>query len=68
MKFPKKIGQNEVFLYYTPTISQNNGFIAQLVEQRPFKAKVPGSSPGEPTISIKTYTTHENGWYIFWRK
>lgn len=26
------------------------GLVAQLVEQRPFKPKVPGSIPGEPTM------------------
>jgi hypothetical protein len=30
--------------------------------------KLRKKSPAHPTISIKTYTTHENGWYIFWRK
>ena len=29
--------------------NSNFGNVAQLVEQRPFKAKVPGSSPGIPT-------------------
>jgi hypothetical protein len=33
--------------------SSISGNIAQLVEQRPFKAMVPGSNPGVPT-SIKT--------------
>ena len=33
--------------------NSNFGNVAQLVEQRPFKAKVPGSSPGIPTICHK---------------
>ena len=31
-------------------LSNNGGLIAQSVEHRPFKAVVPGSSPGQPTI------------------
>ena len=30
--------------------SVHGGLIAQSVEHRPFKAVVPGSSPGQPTI------------------
>ena len=36
-----------LFVYYQPTLIF--GDVAQLVEQRPFKAKVPGSSPGIST-------------------
>ena len=32
---------------------QIDGLIAQSVEHRPFKAGVPGSSPGQPTIFCK---------------
>ena len=32
------------------------GNVAQLVEQGPFKAKVPGSSPGIPTILSRKAT------------
>ena len=31
---------------------QIDGLIAQSVEHRPFKAGVPGSSPGQPTIFL----------------
>ena len=33
-------------------LSNNGGLIAQSVEHRPFKAVVPGSSPGQPTIFL----------------
>lgn len=45
----KKIRQTFFFLYDTREVAYF-GNVAQLVEQRPFKAKVPGSSPGIPTI------------------
>ena len=32
--------------------TESNGLIAQSVEHRPFKAGVPGSSPGQPTIFL----------------
>ena len=50
-KFDKSL-----FLYIIcPSATLNsNGNVAQLVEQRPFKAMVPGSSPGIPTITITT--------------
>ena len=32
--------------------TQSGGLIAQSVEHRPFKAVVPGSSPGQPTIFL----------------
>gem|GEM_PF-6991203 len=49
----KKIRQRNFFVYYSPTNEKFAlfGDVAQLVEQRPFKAKVPGSSPGISTIS-----------------
>ena len=33
-----------------PAAKKHGGLIAQSVEHRPFKAVVPGSSPGQPTI------------------
>jgi hypothetical protein len=39
------------------------GSVAQSVEQRPFKALVPGSSPGRPRLS-KVAFTYENRRFI----
>ena len=57
----RKIGENEkinstnfvfcILSRHKVGLPKNFGLVAQLVEQRPFKAKVPGSSPGKPTIT-----------------
>ena len=38
------------YCYFKTVVVTGNGLIAQSVEHRPFKAVVPGSSPGQPTI------------------
>ena len=44
-----------------------HGNVAQLVEQRPFKAMVPGSNPGVPTsIDIKKLHISHDLWSFFW--
>ena len=55
----KKIRQRKFFVYYAPASEKYRYFgnVAQLVEQGPFKAKVPGSSPGIPTMwKLKTHS------------
>lgn len=41
------------------------GNVAQLVEQGPFKAKVPGSSPGIPTIDNTNLSLLEEDFLLF---
>ena len=47
----KKLGAGDI-LYNTSEVS--GGLIAQSAEHRPFKAVVPGSSPGQPTTFFST--------------
>ncbi len=55
------------FLYDTPVIpvlgktNTDFGIVAQLVEQGPFKAKVAGSSPANPTIFRKIISPRYEG-------
>ena len=58
-KFDKRF-----FLYIIcPLATVQYGNVAQLVEQRPFKAMVPGSNPGVPTIKNSKITSEE--WFFF---
>ena len=56
--FSKKLGtefailQKCCILYALSAPREDDGLIAQSVEHRPFKAGVPGSSPGQPTIFL----------------
>ena len=44
--------KNCCILYALSAPREDDGLIAQSVEHRPFKAGVPGSSPGQPTIFL----------------
>ena len=45
-----KINSTKYFFFILYAASRYFGDVAQLVEQGPFKAKVPGSSPGISTM------------------
>ncbi len=57
------------FLYDTPVspilgyCQRISGIVAQLVEQGPFKAKVAGSSPANPTMLIHKIPCENKGFF-----
>ncbi len=60
-KNEKKFDKNTIIYMIPPAVSFGN--VAQLVEQGPFKAKVPGSSPGIPTILLCTILCENKGFF-----
>lgn len=65
-KNEKKFDKNTIIYMIPPAVDFGN--VAQLVEQGPFKAKVPGSSPGIPTILLYTIPYKNEGFFVIQNK